>query len=204
MNLIATGSCVLFIVLISMTAGCTTSPGTAAPLQSPPSSATETPVPAVPQEQPVNASGCPPVPVLHVDAGQQVTDVPYGFGFGDDSRVWNLPAGSVIYYMPDGMTRVFDRNGTQILVANDSATMMPTPGGLQPSTQVVQVPSGAFVRSDGNMTTITLNGTCIATTISSDTPVALRNRICHCPMRPVPSGTTIPAAAQDDGLCHCP
>jgi hypothetical protein len=133
-----------------------------------------------------------------------MTSVPNGFGFGDNNRTYNLPAGSIISHTQDGITRVFDRNGTQMLVVNDSENQIPTPGGIQPSTKVLEIPNGAFVQADGNITHIILNGTCIATTISSGTSSAPSNRICHCPMMPVQSVTTIPTATPDDGLCHCP
>ena len=133
-----------------------------------------------------------------------MTSVPNGFGFGNDNMTYNLPVGAIIDHTQDGITRVFDRNGTQILVANDSETQYPTPGGYKPSTKVLEVPNGASVQADGNMTHIILNGICIGTTISSDTVPAPSDRICNCPMIPVQSVTTIPTATPDDGLCHCP
>jgi hypothetical protein len=199
------GPCIMLILIISMTAGCTTNPdihGNPQSLTPPPS--TGTPVLSTPEEHPANAGICPPIPTLVTDNNQQMTSVPYGFAFGDNNRTYNLPAGSIISHTQDGITRVFDRNGTQILVANDSENQIPTPGGFQPSTKVLEVPNGAFIQADGNMTHIILNGTCIGTTVSFDTSPAHSNRICHCPMMPVQSVTTIPTATPDDGLCHCP
>jgi len=205
MKLLFTGSCIMLVLIISMTAGCTTNtdtPGNPQSLKTSPGAGA--PVLSAPEEHPANAGICPPVPPLVVDNNQQVTSVPHGFGFGDNNMTCNLPAGSIISHTQDGITRVFDRNGTQILVANDSETRIPTPGGFQPSTKVLEVPSGAFIQADGNITHIILNGTCIATTISSDNSPAPPNRVCHCPMMPVQSVTTIPTATPDDGLCHCP
>jgi hypothetical protein len=198
------GSGIMLILIISMTAGCTTNPD----IPGNPPSQTLPPVagtPALPAsgEHPADTGICPPVPPLVIDNNQPMTSVPHGFGFGDNTMTYNLPAGSIIFHTPEGITRVFDRNGTQILVANDSETQVPTPGGFEPSTNVLEVPGGAFVQADGNMTHITLNGTCIATTVSSDTPPAPSGRVCHCPMRPVQSVTTTTTAFSDDGLCHC-
>jgi hypothetical protein len=198
------GSCIMLILIVSMTAGCTTHPDTPVNPQSLAPPPPGTPVLSTPEEQPANAGNCPPVPLLVIDTSQQMTSVPHGFGFGDDNITYNLPAGSIISHTPDGITRVFDRNGTQILVANDSGTQMPTPGGYRPSTKVLEVPNGAFIQSDGNLTHIILNGTCIGTVVSSDIPTTPSNRVCHCPMIPVQSVTTIPTATPDDGLCHCP
>jgi hypothetical protein len=205
MKLLFFGSCIILILITLMTVGCTINSGTPVTPQSltlPPS--TGTPVLSTPEVRPAIASICPPIPTLVVDNNQLMTSVPHGFGFGDNNRTYNLPAGSIIFHAQDGITRVFERNGTQILVANDSETQIPTPGGYQPSTKVLEVPNGAFIQSDGNITHITLNGTCIVTTVSSGTSPAPSNRVCHCPMMPVQSVMTTPATYPADGLCHCP
>ena len=197
-------SCILMIIIAGI-AGCTmnknilTNPP---PLTSPPAAGARG-VPTVTEEHPANTSICP-VPPLVIDTNMQETIVQYGFSFSDNNRSYTLPVGSLIYHGPEGITRVFDRNGTQLLVANDSASMMPTPGGLLPSTKILEVPSGALVQADGNMTHIILNGSCIGTTIVSDVLPVPSGRICHCPMEPVRSITITPTATPDDGLCHCP
>jgi hypothetical protein len=199
------GSCIIFILIISMTAGCTTNTDTSGNSQSlTPPPGTGTPVLSTTEEHPANAGICPHIPLLVIDNNQQMTSVPHGFGFGNNNMTYNLPAGSIISHTQDGVTRVFDRNGTQLLVANDSWNQIPTPGGFQSSTKVLEVPSGAFVQADGNITHIILNGTCIATTVSSGTSPVPSNRICHCPMMPVQSVTITLTATPDDGLCHCP
>ena len=196
-------SCILIIIIAGI-AGCTTNKDTATkvpPMTSPITTAGDTE--AVTDEHPANTSSCP-VPPLVIDTRMQETIVQYGFSFDDNNRSYTLPAGSILFHGPDGITRVFDRNGTQLLVANDSAGMMPTPGGLIPATKVLQVPDGAVVQADGNMTHIIQNGTCIGTTIISDPLPVPPGRICHCPMEPVRSITITPTATPDDGLCHCP
>jgi hypothetical protein len=197
--------CILFLIMVTAIAGCSTSTGTtgnAQPLPSPPPAESMT-VPTVTGNHTADINPCP-VPPLMIDTRQQMTKIPNGFNFDNDNQSYPLPAGSIIFHGTDGVTRVFDQNGTQLLAANDSESMMPTPGaGLMASTKVLQVPSGALVQADGNMTHIILNGTCIGTTVSSDTSPAPSDRVCHCPMMPVQSVTTIPTATPDDGLCHC-
>lgn len=200
-------TCIVLITVVAGIAGCTSDQHTAGgvqPLTSPPAAGTAaTPAAtATTEDHPANTSVCP-VPPLVIDNTRPATSIPYGFSFDNDSRSYALPAGSILYHGPDGFTRVFDRNGTQILVANDSETMMPTPGGFLPSTKVLGVPSGAFVQADGNMTHIILNGTCIGTTIVSDSLPVSRGRVCHCPMMPAGSVPATPSTGPDDGLCHC-
>ena len=197
---------ILLFALVIAVAGCTTTTGTSGNVQPPvsPSPAESLAVPTITETQSVTGSPCP-LPQLRIDPGQPMTKVPYGFSFDTgSSRDYLLPAGSIILHGTDGITRVFDRNGTQILAANDSDSMVPTPGGLKPSTKVLGVPNGALVQADGNATHIILNGTCIGTTISPDVSPAPAGRICNCPM--IPAGPLPPTAAAtpDDGLCHCP
>ena len=195
----------ILMIVIAGIMGCTMNKDTPAnppPLTSPPAAGAGG-SPTVTEDHPATASVCP-VPPLVIDTNMQKTVVQYGFSFGDNNRSYTLTAGSIIYHGPDGITRVFDRNGTQLLAADDSASMMPTPGGLLPSTKVLEVPSGALVQADGNMTHIILNGTCIGTTIVSDILPVPSGSICHCPMEPARSITITPTATPDDGLCHCP
>jgi len=197
---------ILLFALVIAVAGCTTTTGTTGPGQPPasPPPAESIGTPAVTETHPLDAGPCP-LPQLRIDPGQPMTKVPYGFSFDTgSSRDYLLPAGSIILHGTDGITRVFDRNGTQILAANDSDSLVPTPGGLKPSTKFLGVPNGALVQADGNATHIILNGTCIGTTISPDVSLAPAGRICNCPM--IPAGPLPPtsAATPDDGLCHCP
>lgn len=60
--------------------------------------------------------------------------------------VYTIPEGSIIYHSDDGITRIFDSNGKQILIASDeSAEKVSTPNGLQPATHVHAVPQGARI-----------------------------------------------------------
>ena len=118
-----------------------TSTGTAGHVQTlaSPTPAESMAVPTVTENYPVNTGPCP-VPPLTIDTSQQMTKIPYGFNFDNNNRSYSLPAGSIIYHGTDGITRVFDRNGTQLLAANDSESMVPTPGGLMASTRFLEVP----------------------------------------------------------------
>jgi len=200
---------VILLIIISCTAGCITNQNTPG---NPQTSTSVSPAPAtgttpkLSGQNQENASSCS-IPSLVFNSSQETTNVSRGFSFSGDNMSYTLPYGSIIYHGPDGLTRVFDPDGTQVLIANDSDNLSPTPGGLLPSTKVMQVPNGAFVQDDGNMTHIILNGTCIGTIINADSssvslPVPSR-QICHCPMEPAISGTTTPQTYATDGLCHC-
>ena len=196
---------ILLLIIVTAIAGCTTSTGTAGHVQTlaSPTPAESMAVPTVTENYPVNTGPCP-VPPLTIDTSQQMTKIPYGFNFDNNNRSYSLPAGSIIYHGTDGITRVFDRNGTQLLAANDSESMVPTPGGLMASTRVLEVPNGASVQADGNMTHIIQNGTCIGTTIAPDVSPVPPGRICNCPMIPAGPLPVTPVTTPDDGLCHCP
>lgn len=195
--------CCLFLVLLAGSAGCTLQK-TARPsltVTPPPAAGTAGAVPAGTDGAPAAAGVCT-LPPLVFDDHMPVTAVQHGFGF-NETQSYLLPAGAVIYHGTDGMTRVFDANGTQILLANDSADMMPTPGGLLPATKVLQVPDGALVQADGNMTYIIQNGTCIGTTINAGDPAARQDPACHCPAIPDGSQPSPAVPAPDNGLCRC-
>ena len=153
-----------------------------------------------------NSSDCS-IPSLVFNTSEETTNVSWGFSFSNDKGSYALPYGSIIYHGYDGLTRIFDRNGTQILIANDSDNLSPTPGGLLQSTKVVQVPSGAFLQDNGNMTQILLSGTCIGTIINANSSSvgspAPSRQICHCPMAPAIATTTTQQSTPTDGLCHC-
>ena len=196
---------ILLLILITAIAGCTTTTGTTGPGQTPasPPPTGSTIVPTVTENTQATVSPCV-IPPLKIDTSQPMTKVPYGFSFENNNRSYALPTGSIIWHGTDGITRVFDRNGTQLLAANDSDSLMPTPGGIKPSTNVLEVPNGALVQADGNMTHIIVNGTCIGTTIAPDVSLVPTGRICNCPMIPAGPLPPTPSATPDDGLCHCP
>jgi|GEM_PF-2452470 len=200
---------IILLIVISCTAGCIANQNTTVtpqPVQAatPTPETSTTPIPSGGAQE--NTSSCS-IPSLVFNNSQGITNISWGFSFSNDTMSYTLPYGSVIYHGADGITRVFDRNGTQLLMAQDSNNQSPTPGGLLPSTKVLGVPNGAFVQADGNMTHIIQNGTCIGTVINADnTPgssPAPSRRICNCPMEPVVSIATTPRVTPDDGLCHC-
>ena len=200
---------IILLVVISCTAGCIANQnitGTPQSVQSvTPTSETST-TPLLSGGAQENASRCT-IPSLVFNNRQEITNISWGFGFSNDNTSYTLPYGSILYHGSDGYTRVFDRNGTQILMARDSDNQSPTPGGLLPSTKVLQVPNGAVLQNEGNVTYVTQDGACIGTIIDADTssasaPASSR-RICNRPMEPVVSIAPTPGATPDDGLCHC-
>ena len=200
---------VILLVIISCMAGCIANQNISG---TPRTSASVTPTAEtgttqIPSEGTRGNAGNCSIPTLVFNNSQEITNISWGFSFSNDNESYILPYGSVIYHGPDGITRVFDRNGTQILMAQDSNNQSPTPGGLMPSTNVVQVPNSTFFQADGNMTHIIENSTCIGTIIdanssSAGSPVPSR-QVCHCPMIPAGSMTTTSQATPNDGLCHC-
>lgn len=117
-------------------------------------------------EPSANTTSCP-IPSLSFNDTQEKTIIRYGFSLTNASPDYQIPYGSIIYHAPDGTTRVFDQDGRRLLIANDSDSMSPTPGGYKPATRVLGTPNGALIMGGGNMTHIYLNGTCIATVIDA-------------------------------------
>jgi hypothetical protein len=83
------------------------------------------------------------------------------------NRSYQVPIGSVIYHSPDGITRVFDPSGIQLLIANDSGMLVLIPDGMMPATEVLETPEGSIARTEGDTTHIYLNGSCVATVIDA-------------------------------------
>ena len=84
------------------------------------------------------------------------------------SSVSKIPFGSIIYHSKDGITTVFDSDGTQLFSAEDkNAVKVITPQGESPATYVHELPSGfikrvlddkAFIFYEGKLSTL---GFCI-------------------------------------------
>lgn len=108
-----------------------------------------------------------PLPPLQFDNLQDPTEILYGFSLTGANRTYPVPVGSVIYHSPDGITRVFDPSGMQLLMANDSGTLVRTPGGLVPATEALETPAGSTAWTEGDITHIYLNGSCVATVIDA-------------------------------------
>ena len=82
----------------------------------------------------------------------------------------SIPIGSIIHHSSDGITTVFTSNGEHYLSAIDKeAKKIATPSaGFVPATYVHQVPSGSDIRTNGDVTKVYDNGTCMLTVINSD------------------------------------
>jgi len=85
-----------------------------------------------------------------------------------------IPEGSIIYHSDNGITKIFDAKGKQVLIASDeTAAKISTPNGLQPATHVHAVPQGARILDspfDKSKTyVLTENGDLILTIINNDT-----------------------------------
>ena len=69
-------------------------------------------------------------------------------------RAYEIPYGAIMLFSVDGIVRVFDEEGTQIAALYDSNEL-----------HITQVPNGAMVNTEGNVTTIRLGGEQILTKI---------------------------------------
>lgn len=89
----------------------------------------------------------------------------------------NIPAGSIVYASGTGITRVYNENGKQILVADDQeASQLQTPNELSSATHVFEVPNGSIITSKGNATFVIYNNKRIVT-IQPPTARSLYNDI---------------------------
>jgi hypothetical protein len=87
-----------------------------------------------------------PVPSLIFNNSQSFTTLHTGLiitGPGDNISPDNypIPNGSIIYHLPDSVTRIFDPSGKQILIINDSeSTVKAGPHGIKEATYHVAMP----------------------------------------------------------------
>jgi len=69
-----------------------------------------------------------------------------------ESGIYGIPFGSIVVHAADGITRVFDKDGDQLLsVSDERSEKIPTPAGVEkPCTWVHQIPddSRAYYRGD--------------------------------------------------------
>jgi hypothetical protein len=80
-----------------------------------------------------------------------------------------IPAGSTIYHR-NGVTRIFDSDGKQLSIIDDTHShKIATPAGLRPASKVYQVPNGALIRRDGEITQVILKNSIISTIINAET-----------------------------------
>ena len=74
--------------------------------------------------------------------------------FSKDDNMTNIPEGVIIQDSADGVTRVFDSNGKQILISNDAdSPEIPTPGGFILADRITHVPNGSYIQVVDNETT---------------------------------------------------
>jgi len=95
-----------------------------------------------------------PLPILVFNDLMMPTMVRSGLGPFEDIGS-QIPVGSIIYHSTNGITRVFDSQGKQILIANDNeGELIAAPGGYKPATKIHQIPNGSLIKSKGEVTEI--------------------------------------------------
>src|SRR5690606_32394633 len=80
-----------------------------------------------------------PLPILVFNDLMMPTMVRSGLGPFEDIGS-QIPVGSIIYHSTNGITRVFDSQGKQILIANDNeGELVAAPGGYKPATKIHEI-----------------------------------------------------------------
>jgi hypothetical protein len=165
------GICVLILIVSITVTGCMSNekePATPLTITSP----------TIPGGYSANTTSCL-IPTLYPNNTQEKTAMRYGFSLTSGSPDYQIPYGSIISHSPDETTRVFDPEGIQILIVNDSDSQSPTPNGYRPATRILETPSGSVIRHEGNLTQIYLNGSCIATIIDATAASTPPNQTDH-------------------------
>jgi hypothetical protein len=86
-----------------------------------------------------------PIPVFIFNNSQSFTTLHTGLVVTDSvnnqsSDNYPIPTGSIIYHLPDSVTRIFDSSGRQILIVNDSESTVQTgPHGIKEATRHVAI-----------------------------------------------------------------
>jgi hypothetical protein len=110
------------------------------------------------------------IPVSHLQITDNVEKVKVIHELTTESgkNLQTIPVGSIIYHSDDDITRVFDSEGVQqLFAADDEAALIPTPSGKRlPATRVHQVPSGAFLKTVGNVTYVIDKGQVIFSVVN--------------------------------------
>jgi|WetSurMetagenome_2_1015567.scaffolds.fasta_scaffold01801_3 hypothetical protein len=97
-------------------------------------------------------------PYLQFNDSLENVNIQKGFSLIPDIDHYQIPFGSIILYSSNGITRVFDSNGMQLLTANDTNTQkIPTSAGDFFPTSIIQVPSGVLIKENSNSTIVILN-----------------------------------------------
>lgn len=105
---------------------------------------------------------------IRPDDFQATVVIQNGFSLSKEENLTSIPTGSIIQHSDDGITRVFDSRGNQLIrsVDNDSPKI-PTPKGVTSAVNINQIPNGSFVQvNDDGITNVFLDDTRILTVIS--------------------------------------
>jgi len=101
----------------------------------------------------IPGTGKYPLPPLQVNDSMEPVILNMELGTEDQPGVHRIPAGSIILLSDDGINRVFDAGGMQILAAYDTGAH-----------HTHSVPNGAFIDTEGNITYI-LSGSQLVMTV---------------------------------------
>lgn len=109
-----------------------------------------------------------PVSDLRINDNVEKTIVRQGITSENEKGLSVIPSGSIIRHYRDNITRVFDANGNQLMYADDKdAALIPTPSGkMLPATRIHPVPSGAFLKTIGDITYVIHDGNVLFTVVN--------------------------------------
>jgi len=94
------------------------------------------------------------LPHLQLDNSQPKVVIQNGFSFSKSNNQTPIPEGAIIQHTENGITRVFDSNGKQLIISNDiESSKIPTPYGYISAAKITQVPEGSFIQENDNGTT---------------------------------------------------
>jgi hypothetical protein len=110
------------------------------------------------------------LPQLQFNDSQEQVTIENGFGFTQGNGLKQIPEGSIIYHSSDSVTRVFDSDGKQLLIANDTDSEMIRNAS---SSWHFQVPNGSLIKPNINNTQVFSDGKLIVTVIyeKPNTPI---------------------------------
>lgn len=107
------------------------------------------------------------LPKLQVNESQGKTEINFELSPLNVDNVTKIPSGAIVHHTNEGLTRIFNPEGKQIVSARDSdAKKIVTPGGTLPATHVYQVPSESHIEKFGNILEITKDGNLLLTIIN--------------------------------------
>jgi len=107
-----------------------------------------------------------PFSQLQMNNSSENVNIQKGFSLLPNDELYQIPIGSIIYHSSDGITKIFDSNGTQTLIAIDNKSQrITTSAGDIFATSSLQVPSGALIKENMNRTDVILNNKSILTII---------------------------------------